>query len=215
MKLAFVASSLKLCREFVLAGADYTRLQRLFDSYIEMSVPSDSEIKKAAAEILKGCDVATTTLKSIRTQLEERFQCSLAEKKSIIYESFDKFIAQNEDLIKYNDIVKSENDTAAPEENGEVEATSKKKTKARGGFAADVHVSPELAEFLGTEVLPRTEVTKRIWAYIREHNLQDPRDKRKIMCDAALEKVLKRKSVHMFTMTKVLSAVSSVQSCRY
>ena len=76
-----------------------------------------------------------------------------------------------------------------------------------GGFSAEVHLSPDLADFMGQEKMPRTEVTKRIWAYIKEHDLQDPRDKRKILCDAALEKVLKRKSIHMFTMTKVLSAV--------
>lgn len=185
-----------------------------------MSVPTDNAIRQAAEEILKGCDVLTTTLKIVRTQLEERFQCSLSDKKSIIYESFDKFLAQNEDILKYNDIVKAENETTeadghdATADNG---ATAKK-GKARGGFAADVHVTPELAEFLGIDVLPRTEVTKRIWAYIREHGLQDPRDKRKILCDEALEKVLKRKSIHMFTMTKVLSSVSLIiveRSCGF
>ena len=53
--------------------------------------------------------------------------------------------------------------------------------------------------------LPRTEVTKRIWAYIREHNLQNPDDKREILCDAALEKLFKRKKVTMFKMTKYLA----------
>jgi upstream activation factor subunit UAF30 len=76
-----------------------------------------------------------------------------------------------------------------------------------GGFAAEVQLSADLAEFLGTERMPRTEVTKRIWAYIKENDLQDPSDKRNILCDAALEKVLRRKNVHMFTMTKILSTV--------
>lgn len=79
-----------------------------------------------------------------------------------------------------------------------------------GGFGAEVHLAPELAEFLDADKLPRTEVTKRIWAYIKEHNLQDPSDKRIILCDNALEKVLKRKSIHMFKMTKALSTVSIV-----
>jgi upstream activation factor subunit UAF30 len=81
-----------------------------------------------------------------------------------------------------------------------------------GGFAAEVQLSADLAAFLGTERLPRTEVTKRIWAYIKEHDLQDPSDKRNIVCDSALEKVLRRKSIHMFTMTKVLSTVSVVRT---
>lgn len=79
-----------------------------------------------------------------------------------------------------------------------------------GGFGAEVHLAPDLAAFLGTELLPRTEVTKRIWAYIKENDLQDPADKRIVVCDAELEKVMKRKTVHMFKMTKILSAVSNV-----
>lgn len=69
-------------------------------------------------------------------------------------------------------------------------------------------MAPDLADFLGSEVMPRTEVTKRIWAYIKEHDLQDPSDGRLIVCDAALEKVLKRKTIHMFKMTKELSKVN-------
>ena len=74
----------------------------------EMSVPTDKEIRKAAAVILKECDIATTTLKSVRKQLEEKFQCSLSERKDVIYESFDKFISQNEDVIKYNEVIDAE-----------------------------------------------------------------------------------------------------------
>mmetsp|Transcript_43365 Transcript_43365/g.86152 ORF Transcript_43365/g.86152 Transcript_43365/m.86152 type:complete len:340 (-) Transcript_43365:19-1038(-) len=174
-----------------------------------MSVPSDKEIQKAAAEILKNCDVATTTLKNIRKQLEDKFQCSLSEKKDIIYESFDKFLSLNEDILKYNEVVTAENEAEGEGDTEPIEEPlgNKKKTKSKGGFSAEVHLSPDLADFMGQEKMPRTEVTKRIWAYIKEHDLQDPRDKRKILCDAALEKVLKRKSIHMFTMTKVLSAL--------
>lgn len=53
--------------------------------------------------------------------------------------------------------------------------------------------------------MPRTEVTKRMWAYIRENNLQNPDDKREILCDAALEKLFKRKKFTMFKMTKYLA----------
>lgn len=78
-----------------------------------------------------------------------------------------------------------------------------------GGFAAEVQLSTELAEFLGEYQMPRTEVTKRVWAYIKAKELQNPKDKREILCDAALQKVLKRTKIHMFQMTKVLSGVSA------
>lgn len=61
---------------------------------------------------------------------------------------------------------------------------------------------------MGESELPRTEVTKRIWIYIKEHNLQNPADKREILCDDALQKIFKKSKVHMFKMTKILSTVS-------
>lgn len=170
-----------------------------------MSVPSDKEIRKAASAILKKCDISKTTLKIVRTQLEQQFGCDLKEKKELIYESFEKFLAKSADLIKYNEVVEAESEQLMEEEFVE-EPVAKKKSK--GGFAAEVHLATDLAEFLGVELLPRTEVTKRLWAYIKEKDLQDPADKRTILCDAALKKVLKRDKIHMFTMTKAISTVS-------
>ena len=74
-----------------------------------------------------------------------------------------------------------------------------------GGFTAPVRLSEELSAFLGEETLPRTEVTKRVWKYIKEHNLQDPTDKRQVICDACMKRVLGVDKVHMFTMTKLIS----------
>jgi upstream activation factor subunit UAF30 len=54
----------------------------------------------------------------------------------------------------------------------------------------------------------RTEVTKAVWKYIKEKELQDPSDKREILCDASLESLFRRKKVNMFKMTKYLSEVS-------
>ena len=75
------------------------------------------------------------------------------------------------------------------------------------GFAAEVQLSAELSEFLGVTCCPRTEVTKRVWAYIKEHKLQNPEPKKgqEILCDERLQKVLKVKKIHMFKMTKILS----------
>ena len=83
--------------------------------------------------------------------------------------------------------------------------TKGSKGRSGGGFAAPVQCSNELSEFMGAAVVPRTEVTKRIWAYIKEHNLQDPADRRQIVCDEKLEKLFKRKKFGMFKMTKFLS----------
>ena len=75
------------------------------------------------------------------------------------------------------------------------------------GFAAPVVVSYDLEQFLGQRTIPRTEVTKQIWAYIKQNELQNPQNRSEILCDAKLEKLFKRKKVKMFTMTKLLSSV--------
>lgn len=66
--------------------------------------------------------------------------------------------------------------------------------------------SKELAEIVGAANLPRTEVVKKIWVYIKKHGLQDAKNKRTINADDKLKAVFGgRKSVSMFEMTKLVS----------
>lgn len=53
--------------------------------------------------------------------------------------------------------------------------------------------------------LSRPQTVKRLWAYIKAHDLQDPSDKRQIVCDAPLRSVFKTERVHMFTMNRILN----------
>lgn len=73
--------------------------------------------------------------------------------------------------------------------------------KTNSGFMKALTPSPQLAAVIGAEAVPRTEVTKRIWAYIKEHNLQNPANKRNILCDAKLKAVMGKDEVTMFEMT--------------
>lgn len=70
----------------------------------------------------------------------------------------------------------------------------------------ELSLSKELSSLLGVEKLSRGEVTKKIWAYIKEHNLQDVKNKRIIIPDTKLSKVLGKDPIDMFQMTKVLSS---------
>jgi chromatin remodeling complex protein RSC6 len=66
--------------------------------------------------------------------------------------------------------------------------------------------SATLAVVIGAGPMPRTEVTKKLWAYIKKHKLQDRRNRRMINADAALKPVFKGKAaVNMFEMTKLVS----------
>ncbi|CAF9935269.1 hypothetical protein IMSHALPRED_010167 [Imshaugia aleurites] len=71
---------------------------------------------------------------------------------------------------------------------------------------SELMLSPPLSALLDNEIkLSRPQTVKRIWAYVRENELQDPGDKRMIRCDDALRAVFKQDKVHMFTMNKILS----------
>ncbi len=78
--------------------------------------------------------------------------------------------------------------------------------KANAAFMKPVTPSPALAEVVGTKPIPRTEVTKKLWAYIKKNGLQDQKNKRMINADATLKTVFGGKpSVNMFDMTKLVS----------
>ena len=78
--------------------------------------------------------------------------------------------------------------------------------KATSAFMKPMTVSPELAVVVGKGPMPRSEVVKALWVYIKKNNLQDPTNKRNINADAALEKVFSgKKTVTMFEMTKLVS----------
>ena len=73
-------------------------------------------------------------------------------------------------------------------------------------FMKPLNVSADLAAVVGKGPLPRSEVVKKLWVYIKGHNLQDPKNKRNINADEKLKKVFGGKDmVNMFEMTKLVS----------
>ena len=79
--------------------------------------------------------------------------------------------------------------------------TAAKPVAAKTGFNKELQPSPELALIVGKEPIARTEATKRLWDYIKAHNLQNPANKRNILCDAKLKAVMGKDEVTMFEMT--------------
>ena len=78
--------------------------------------------------------------------------------------------------------------------------------KANSAFMKPMNVSDELAAVVGKGPMPRSEVVKKLWVYIKSNNLQDPLKKRNINADAALKVVFGGKAtVDMFEMTKLVS----------
>jgi chromatin remodeling complex protein RSC6 len=79
-------------------------------------------------------------------------------------------------------------------------------TKTNSAFMKPMNISPELAVVVGKGPMPRSEVVKALWVYIKKNDLQDPKNKRNINADPALKAVFGGKSmVNMFEMTKLVS----------
>ena len=82
----------------------------------------------------------------------------------------------------------------------------KTKRKPNAAFMKPVTPNEKLAAVVGAAPLPRTELTKKLWVYIKKHNLQDKKNRRMINADAALKVVFGGKAqVSMFDMTKLVS----------
>ncbi|PUA17461.1 SWIB/MDM2 domain-containing protein [Glaciimonas sp. PCH181] len=86
-------------------------------------------------------------------------------------------------------------------------AAEKPARKPNAAFMKPMKPSDVLAAVVGADPLPRTEVTKKVWEYIKKHNLQNPENKRNIDADEKLKAVFGgKKQVSMFEMTKLISA---------
>ena len=85
-------------------------------------------------------------------------------------------------------------------------AKKKSARKPNAAFMKPLTPDAALSAVIGAKAVPRTEVTKKLWAYIKKNGLQDKKNKRNINADAALKVVFAGKgTVNMFEMTKLVS----------
>ena len=95
---------------------------------------------------------------------------------------------------------------AAPKKKAAAKPKAKAKRTPNAAFMKAMTPSSALAGVVGNKALPRTEVTKKVWAYIKKNNLQDAKNRRQINADGALQAVFGgKKSVNMFEMTKLIN----------
>ncbi len=95
--------------------------------------------------------------------------------------------------------------SAAKKSSGGGAAKKAAKRAPNPAFMKAMTPSADLAAVVGNKPMPRTEVTKKLWEYIRKNNLQDQKNRRQINADEKLEKIFGKKSVSMFEMNKHLS----------
>lgn len=80
-----------------------------------------------------------------------------------------------------------------------------RKTRTNTAFMKPMRPSEELAKIVGSQPLPRTEVTKKVWEHIKRNKLQNPENKREIIADEKLQPVFGKKKINMFEMTKAIN----------
>lgn len=96
---------------------------------------------------------------------------------------------------------------AAPKKAAPKKAAAKKSArKPNAAFMAPLNVSPVLAEVVGNKPIPRTEIVKKIWDYIRKHDLQDKKNRRMINSDEKLRPIFGGKAqISMFELAKLVN----------
>ena len=95
--------------------------------------------------------------------------------------------------------------TAEPAASQAVEAPAKKRAP-NAAFMKPLTPSAELAAIIGDKAMPRTEVTKKVWEYIKANKLQDAAKRTMINADAKLKEIFKQAQVSMFEMTKLINS---------
>jgi len=84
-------------------------------------------------------------------------------------------------------------------------AKKKSARKPNAAFMAPLTASPALAEVIGSKPLPRTEIVKKIWEYIRKNKLQDNKNRRMINADSKLKPLFGKDQISMFELAKVVN----------
>lgn len=166
--------------------------------------PDDATIRKWMEKLVPTIDLHTMTAKIFIGRLQTVMGgVDLTPKKKFIKATLAEIINEmSED--------ESSSEESSSEESSDEEVPPPKKKAKRGGgggggggLKAPKEISDELATVLGQgRTMARTEIVKALWVYIRENDLQNPKDKRQIICDETL-----RKLFHTDRMTMVSSQV--------
>lgn len=150
-----------------------------------MAEPTDDELKNVIRQIVQKVDLEMCGIKKFTKLLSK--ECG-----GIDLSHKSKFIKKTLTDVINEDQEEEEESEEEEEEVVEKPVTKKKKSGGGGGggLAAIKEISPELANFFGKgNQMARTDIVKQLWQYIREHELQNPENKREIILDDRMKAV--------------------------
>lgn len=153
-------------------------------------------------------DFNANTQKEMNDFILERYYKLLDARKNPKQPTKEEIERQDE--IMARELLRSEMRGPVTRRGGPTKVVKKKKTRKTGAvpnspFNAEQVLSELLQAVVGSPRLSRPQAVKHIWAYIKSHGLQDPSNKRNIICDDKLQAVFKKLVVDMFEMNKILS----------
>jgi len=129
----------------------------------------------------------------------------VAKKKTTVKK---KAAPKKKTTVKKKVVKKAVTRKAAPKKKTAAKKTAKKKTtrKPNAAFMKPMQPDEALGAVVGKKPIPRTEITKKLWAYIKKNDLQNPANRREILADDKLKPLFGgKKKVNMFEMTKLVS----------
>jgi upstream activation factor subunit UAF30 len=199
------------------------------------AVMSDDEIKRAVFDFVTSVDLETTGLKKFIKLLSGHLAGSGGDKKedvllshlksksdfikAVLTEAIDQMQhdddGNNNNEEEEEDAGGDDSDSGNDDDNGTSDGSDEEpKKKIRGvrtggGLAEPKPISNELAQFMGLEsgaAMARKDIVKHLWSYIREHDLQNPSNKREILLDGPMQRVFGCEAFTMFTMNKYIGA---------
>ncbi len=163
---------------------------------------SPRDLKVVAEALAKIEDKTTLSFKAFLATLNINPR-DIKEKKKLIKDEVMRLLAEEEEEEEEEE---DEEEEEEEEEDDSAEETQSSPPKKKGNaFTKPMQLSEKLAAFMGEETMGRTTVSKRLWAYVKEKDLQDPSDRRKIKLDQDLQNVFGVKTVTMFTINKYIS----------
>jgi upstream activation factor subunit UAF30 len=197
---------------------------------VETHQPTDAEIKCQIEELVPQIDVNELRVKQFLQLLSKRMgNVNLQPRKAFIKSTLADAINQHQqkaaataaaaagdsgdddddddDDDDESEVAEEEEQEDDDDESSVEAAPIKKKGRGGGGLSAKKEISTELANFLGQgPQMARTDIVKSLWVYIREHELQNPANKKEIILDKAMRKVFGCKTFTMFSMNKYIGA---------
>lgn len=168
---------------------------------------TNGKIRSAIAKLLPTIDLETTGTKKFRALLSKRYfeGADLSGQTKFIREALTEAINEAAEAEEEEEEKSESDEESEEEESEEEEAPKKKKKNSKGGYNKPQQLSDKLGGFLGTKEMSRPQIVKSMWEYIKAKDLQNPKDKREILCDKKMKKVFGCDSFTMFSMNKYIS----------